>query len=338
MRMRGDKSLSEPPIPEVSPQGRPVVRAGLLATTAIALGFVLWGTPILNGSVAAALVDPMSLMSARSPGARSPGAQTQSKVRLARAAAEAAAPWTQPIERVLSNVRDRPGATVPGTGADTPIIDYLPPVDAFVPPIDTGPVVAGVPVGSAPGFNPGSAPIVIGNPGGGGGGDPGTPGVEPTPTPTAAPTPTPTPEPTGSPTPTPTPAPTGSPTPTPTETPTPTPTPAPTGSPTPTPTPAPTETPTPTPTPAPTETPTPTPTPVPTETPTPTPTPAPTPTPEPTPPVTPTPEPTPNPAVPEPATWVMMLLGFGLVGASLRSRKVANDQEGPAAPTTPEAG
>ncbi|RYF63575.1 MAG: hypothetical protein EOO22_25745, partial [Comamonadaceae bacterium] len=119
MRMRGDKSLTTAAIVEAPSRTRRVVRAGLLGTTAVALGFLFWGTPILNGSVAAALVDPMSLMAARSPGARSPGAQSQSKARLAQAVAEnAAAPWTRPIERVLSSVRDRPGAT---TG-DTPII------------------------------------------------------------------------------------------------------------------------------------------------------------------------------------------------------------------------
>jgi hypothetical protein len=30
------------------------------------------------------------------------------------------------------------------------------------------------------------------------------------------------------------------------------------------------------------------------------------------------------PAVPEPATWAMLLIGFGAVGATLRSRKTNN--------------
>ena len=121
--------------------------------------------------------------------------------------------------------------------------------------------------------------------------------AEPTPTPTAAPTPEPTPEPTEEPTATPTPEAT----PEPTATPTPEATPEPTATPTPEATPEPTATPTPEPTP--TATPTPEATPEPTATPTPeaTPEPTATPTPEPTPTATPTPEATPEPtATPTP--------------------------------------
>lgn len=83
----------------------------------------------------------------------------------------------------------------------------------------------------------------------------------------------------------------------------------------------------------PTPTPTPSPSPTPSPTPTGTPAPEPTPTPTVTPPVvipTPTPTPTePVPAVPEPGTWLTLILGFGLVGAALRRRRI---RLAPAAP------
>jgi hypothetical protein len=64
--------------------------------------------------------------------------------------------------------------------------------------------------------------------------------------------------------------------------------------------------------------------PTPTPEPTPTPVPTPVPTPSPTPPVVINPPgpgtPTPIPGVPEPATWAMMILGFGFVGYRLRRR------------------
>ena len=34
------------------------------------------------------------------------------------------------------------------------------------------------------------------------------------------------------------------------------------------------------------------------------------------------PGPNPNPAVPEPATWLMMILGFGLIGGALRRQRM----------------
>jgi len=109
-----------------------------------------------------------------------------------------------------------------------------------------------------------------------------TASAQPTPAPTAKPTPKPTPAPTAKPTPKPTPAPTAKPTPKPT----PAPTAKPTASPTPKPTPAPTAAPTAKPTPGPT------PTPAPTAPPTATPSAAPTPTPSPAPTATPTASPT----------------------------------------------
>ncbi len=105
---------------------------------------------------------------------------------------------------------------------------------------------------------------------------------------------------------------------------TPTPTPIPTATPTPAPTATPTPVPTATPTPVPTATPTPTPTATPTPQPSPTPEPTPVPTPTSTPPViTPTPTPTPVTPVPEPSTWVMLMLGMGIVGFTIRRTRMA---------------
>lgn len=78
--------------------------------------------------------------------------------------------------------------------------------------------------------------------------------------------------------------------------------------------------PSPTPSPSGTATPAPTPTPVPTPTAVPTPDPTGTPGPQPTP-VTPDPSTPPVTPVPEPSMWLLMILGFGSLGVSLRRRR-----------------
>ena len=188
---------------------------------------------------------------------------------------------TVPSQRVLSTVRD----------AGPPPLSIVPGV-APVPLSDlAGPFPAAAPFGGIPGVG-GSVPggffpffpgVGGSGPGGGGGGIIPTPTPTPTATTIPTPTPTPTPVPTGTPTPTPTVAPTIVPTATPTPTPTATPTPLPTG----------------------------TPTPLPTGTPTPLPTAMPTPTPT-VPPVG---------GVPEPATWLTMILGVAMIGGARRRRR-----------------
>ena len=97
-----------------------------------------------------------------------------------------------------------------------------------------------------------------------------------------------------------------------------------------TPTPQPTVTPSPVPTGTPTPVPTGTPTPVPTGTPTPVPSGTPTPTPTGTPTIPPVIEPTPTPTpdtpmtpVPEPASWVMLIAGLGIIALTVRRRRHA---------------
>lgn len=244
--------------------------------------------------------DPLNLramLEARSPGARAGGATT--KVTKARRAAlgERGAPR----QRVASLLLPPNAPSVPGIGgADT----GLPGTFGALP---QGPSGLGLPVASPDGtggvpngtefFTPpgGLSPA----PGGGGGGG----FILPTPTPT--PTATPTPIPTATPSPVPTPAPT--PVPSPTPTPTATPTPVDPGTPVPTPTP----------------TPTPTATPTPIGPGTPVPTPVPTPTPTPVAPGTPTPPINPPGPVPEPATWLMFIIGWAGIGGALRRRKRA---------------
>ncbi|MBJ6120482.1 PEPxxWA-CTERM sorting domain-containing protein [Sphingomonas sp. BT553] len=107
--------------------------------------------------------------------------------------------------------------------------------------------------------------------------------------------------------------------------------PGPTGT-TPTPDPVATATPVPEPTAVPTATPTGTPTATPTSTPTATPTSTPTATPTDTPVVPPITTPTPDPVtpVPEPASWMMLLLGMGLVGIVTRRARRAKAAAVPA--------
>lgn len=116
----------------------------------VATGLLTTGT--VNGAkVAAALADPLAVLAARSPGARTPGALTQ----------------TKPIKaadmqrRVLSNLRERPGAPgapaggagpAPGAAGPVDAIDLLP-ADAGAIPAATAadaPVVADVGGGPAP--------------------------------------------------------------------------------------------------------------------------------------------------------------------------------------------
>lgn len=129
-----------------------------------------------GAAVLAALADPLSVLAARSPGARPEGALTQSKPRKAGPADE------RDLDNVLTRPLDRfaaptagaaPGAIVPEAVADAA------PVAASDTFADQGPV----PQFTGGGFLPQSGivitPDIGGGGGGGGGGSPGTVGTAP---------------------------------------------------------------------------------------------------------------------------------------------------------------
>ena len=217
-------------------------------------------------------------------------------------------------------------------GGDAPAADEF--IAALAPPTtlpmtgDAG-ALAGPEEGrsfriASPGL-PGNPSIGGLAPGGGTGVGGGVPTAEPTsgvnPNPDATPSPiaSPTPSPIATPTPSPSTSPTPAPSTVPADAPAPTPGPAATPSPIVEPIPAPiatVPTPTVTPTPSPAATPEPLPEPLPPIVPEPLPVPEATPEPLPAP--APIDPPEPVAAIPEPSTWVMLILGFGLVGAGLR--------------------
>jgi hypothetical protein len=169
------------------------VGTGLAAITAA----VVLTVPMLDrdgamaSAVASAVADPGAILSARSPGGRTPGALTQTKKR--KKLANTRLPRL-PAERVLSGGRTRPGAGLP----DAPLaygpsaFDGLPVAPivladnlAPLPTIPGVPVIGLEPGGGAgpggPGGIPGGGGGVIGDPGDedGGGDNPPAPPTTP---------------------------------------------------------------------------------------------------------------------------------------------------------------
>lgn len=248
------------------------------------------GAAALPSGVMDRVGDPLNLramLEARSPGERIGGASTKF-TKSPRRVVEAPG---GPRQRVASLLREPVAAVPPGTGVTGLGLPETG-VPLFQGPSGLGIPTAAGPAGGVAGGEPGFFfPPGAGSPPSAGGGGFFVP--TPTPTPTATPTATPTPEPTPGPTPVPTP--TATPTPVePVPTATPTPVPTPTGTPTPV---------------EPVPTPTATPTPV-EPVPTPTPTPG-------------NPPPPPPGPVPEPATWLMFIIGWAGIGGALRRRKRA---------------
>jgi hypothetical protein len=146
----------------------------LAAVAVVPAGIVVTGAPG-SEAIAAAIADPLSVLDARSPGARAPGALTSSKPLKA----------ADVQKRVLSNLNGTPGAATPSAAA--PLAQPVAPADApgtIVPAVvAAGPgeaaSIAPLVVGGAPGaaILPGIAiaPGVVGGGGGGGAGGGGGP-------------------------------------------------------------------------------------------------------------------------------------------------------------------
>jgi hypothetical protein len=106
--------------------------------------------------------DPTSIFSSRSPGARAPGALTQSKPHMK--------PW-EPTERVLSPVLDRPGAAGPADAGGLPeqVASAVGPAAVGGTPGAGGTPVP-LPIPGLPGSSGGLIPPGGGSSGGGSGG------------------------------------------------------------------------------------------------------------------------------------------------------------------------
>jgi hypothetical protein len=154
----------------------------LAAMAVVPAGIVATGAPG-SEAIAAAVADPLSVLDARSPGTRAPGALSNSKALKA----------TDVQKRVLSNLNGVPGTETPA--AATPLAQPVAPTEApgtIIPAIvAAGPgeaaAIAPLVAGGAPGaaLFPGVAiaPGVVGGSGAGGGGAAGTtPATPATPT------------------------------------------------------------------------------------------------------------------------------------------------------------
>lgn len=162
-----------------NPCRRPLRGLYALPLLLLPAGYVTNGASAGGAAIAAAIADPLSILATRSPGARAPGALTQTKgVRRAVAGPVGAVP----SERVLSGARSRPvsapTAIPPAPGvvfempAPTPAPVIVPTVVGDLPGVSAGPPVAFV----------GPAPFIGGGIGGGSGGGgvilPGTGGTD----------------------------------------------------------------------------------------------------------------------------------------------------------------
>jgi len=139
--------------------------AALVAVPALML--VGHGTA-LQSALAAAIADPASILAGRSPGARTPGAFTQTKLRYAKPSVRQ---HRNPTERVLGQVRTRPNGAVPWGGDVNPLIGMA----LDIPPGAFGEILGdGLGLGGpgVVGFAGAPATGVVGGPGSIGGGTP----------------------------------------------------------------------------------------------------------------------------------------------------------------------
>jgi len=150
---------------------RPICAVTVAVGSLVASQCLLSAGPLRSAAVAL-LEDPLSILSGRSPGARSGGTLAQSKHAYQHARMrDHEKPGELPSERVLANVRSRPAAPVPETKVG--LLPALPSSDAasfgeglpgipFSAPVSRGGIAAA-------GFPSGASGAVAGGAGGGGG-------------------------------------------------------------------------------------------------------------------------------------------------------------------------
>lgn len=179
-------------------------QAMLVSPVAAGLFVAVVATPLVIGeggraAFAAAVKDPLSLLTQRSPGERAPGAMHSTKGPRARVAGPIKAGPVTPRERVLPAIRERaPEVPTPASAAapeaglpvvEAPIqVAEAPPAPFLAPPF-FGPNVLIPGAGPNPGPGPGPGPGPQPDPGPGPG-----PGPEPDPGPGPGPGPGPDPE------------------------------------------------------------------------------------------------------------------------------------------------
>jgi hypothetical protein len=151
---------------------RPICAVTVVVGSLVASQCFLSAGP-LRSAAFALLEDPLSILSGRSPGARSGGALAQSKHAYQHARMrDHGKPGELPSERVLANVRSRPAAPVPET--DVGLLPALPSSNA----VSFGETLPGIPFSApvsrsgiaAAGFPSGASGAVAGGAGGAGGG------------------------------------------------------------------------------------------------------------------------------------------------------------------------
>ena len=173
-----DMAEIEPPTASVL--GLPLAGLAQALRWAVLPAFAVGAVPAIDlatgghhvASFMAALADPLSVMAARSPGARPAGALTQSKPNRGRDERVLAEALTRPL-----GPTDAPGQAgivpvVPGVAApDVPVADVVP---ATALPGVTDVIADGGPGPVPSGYYPGNGITVVPNVGGGGGGGGGT--------------------------------------------------------------------------------------------------------------------------------------------------------------------
>ncbi|MDP1027834.1 PEP-CTERM sorting domain-containing protein [Sphingomonas sp. KR1UV-12] len=152
----------------LAPVAKPLAAIGGVSAAALATIMLFSTSTAVESALASAMADPAAILAARSPGARAPGALTQTKLAYAHKA---------PVERALGQERTRPTAATPAGTPVAALPSALPvtqqalgaPVAEATDPLVTSPGLVPTtlaPVSGVTGVGGGGG----GNTGGGGGG------------------------------------------------------------------------------------------------------------------------------------------------------------------------